>query len=571
MLLVILITGLLDGLGFTLFIPLLNIGTKNPGHEGSVQKYFDQFFQYVGLEKQLSTVLILIAFVFILKGLVKFLDSFYRASLLEKLIIKIRTKIFAGYSKTHFDFYVNSSNGFWNNILIQESKKMVAAFTVYVRVLATLASSLTFLLLSFFINAQMTTVGFIAGALFFILMTYTRRKAEHLSKKVIKQNARLQELIAQIVNNFKYLKATNRFTKLLKQTTKSTEDVADTQKNLTLVRSISESISEPFIVMVLSALIYFQTVVGSKPLSEILISLVLLNKVIRNIMTFQNTWQTFLAMTGSIDITIECFEDLDRNRENFTGEDISNIDKEIKLENISHRYGSIQALDDINITIKKNTTVAFVGHSGSGKSTIVNVISSLLKPTDGQVYYDNKNLTKLNPLSIRNLIGYVTQESVIFQDSVANNITCWDDPRHSNYSYTLQDSIAQANADEFIDKLEAGVETPLGDLGINLSGGQRQRISIAREFYKRPQLLILDEATSALDSKSEDMVRKSIDNMKGQLTVLMIAHRISTVQNADMIYVLDKGRIVEKGSFKELLEGENPIFQELHEYQNMNT
>lgn len=561
---VILITSLLDGLGFTLFIPLLDIGTENLQTDSNVQKYFDNFFNFFGIKKELSIVLALITGIFVLKGVVKFADGYYRASLLKTLIIKIRTEIVRKYSKATFDFYTNSSNGYWNNILILESKKMVAAFTVFARVLANIASSIIFLILSFFINAEMTIAGFVAGSLFFLLMTRIRKITQIQSKTLIKHHTRLQEFLTQIIHNFKYLKATNRFEKLLIQTTKSTTLVADTQKNLTLFRSLSESLSEPFIVIILSTLIYYQTIYISKSLSEILVSLFLLNKVIKYIMTFQNSWQVFLSMIGSIEETIKGLDELSNNKENLTGTTIRDFDNKIQLKNVSHQYGDIKALDKINIEICKNTTVAFVGHSGSGKSTIVNIISGLLSPTSGKVLIDENDLSQLNLSSVRDLIGYVTQESVIFQDSIVNNITCWDNKNNDQ----LENSIKMANAEEFISKLKDGTDTLLGDNGINLSGGQRQRISIARELYKQPKLLILDEATSALDSKSEEMVRKSIDSIKGQLTVLVVAHRISTVKNADCIYVLENGKIVEFGSFHDLLKNDNPVFQELYNLQD---
>ena len=200
--------------------------------------------------------------------------------------------------------------------------------------------------------------------------------------------------------------------------------------------------------------------------------------------------------------------------------------------------------------------VAFVGASGAGKSTLVTMLTGLLRPSSGRIAIGGVSYDKIDHRELREGIGYVTQESVIFNDTVHNNISLWSSDADSRNRVIA--TARAAGASDFIEALPDGYDSLLGDNGINISGGQRQRISIARELYKDASLLIFDEATSALDTESELEVQNSIDTLRGDKTIILIAHRLSTVKNCDMIFVLKEGRVVEQGDYDHLynLDGE---------------
>ena len=206
-----------------------------------------------------------------------------------------------------------------------------------------------------------------------------------------------------------------------------------------------------------------------------------------------------------------------------------------------------------------NKSIAFVGKSGSGKTTLANLICLLLKPNAGEIYIDNINSSDIETESWRDQIGYVSQETIIFDDTISNNISLSSKKEKGDQELLsrIKDSAAQANIDQFIESLPNGYETYVGGSGLKLSGGQRQRIFIARELFRNPKLLILDEATSALDNISEKAIQKSIDLLKGKITVILIAHRISTLKNTDYLYVLNEGKIEECGTFRDLSEMKN--------------
>lgn len=231
-------------------------------------------------------------------------------------------------------------------------------------------------------------------------------------------------------------------------------------------------------------------------------------------------------------------------------ERLEDFEREIEFRNVSFAYGEKEVLKNISFTVKKGETVALVGPSGGGKSTLADLIPRFYDPLNGEVFLDGKDVREYRLENLRSLIGIVTQESVLFNDTVARNIA------FGNKDFDLEEvkkAAKIANADEFISENESGYEMNIGDRGAKLSGGQRQRLSIARAVMKNPPILILDEATSALDSESEHLVQEALDKVMKDRTSVVIAHRLSTIQNADKIVVIREGEVVEMGTHAQLL------------------
>lgn len=236
----------------------------------------------------------------------------------------------------------------------------------------------------------------------------------------------------------------------------------------------------------------------------------------------------------------------------------------IKYEDVSFSYGGEkEVLHGINLEVKSGEIVALVGPSGAGKSTLVDLLPRFYDPTKGQIEIDGVDIRKIDLESLRNLLGIVTQETILFNDSVWNNIAYGHDG-------AAQDKVINvaraANAHDFISEMPQKYQTEIGDRGVKLSGGQRQRLAIARALFKNPPILILDEATSALDSESELLVQEAIDRLMESRTTFVIAHRLSTVQHADKIVVLDEGKIVQTGDHKSLIKEEG-LYKKLYEMQ----
>jgi len=298
--------------------------------------------------------------------------------------------------------------------------------------------------------------------------------------------------------------------------------------------------------------------------------LVFFYKAFSCVFRFQADWQKFNASLGGLEVIRKADRVLDENKELSGSKIVSNFNRVVELKGVNYSYGSRQVLFDINMNIPKNKSIGIVGESGAGKTTLFDVITGLLTPQSGKISIDGIDYSGLELSSLRNVIGYVTQEPVIFNDTIANNISFWEcDSQDDNCKKRIKDAVVLANCDSFINETEKGNDTVIGDKGVKLSGGQRQRIAIARELFKEPDIMIFDEATSALDTESEKLIQQSINSLKGERTIVIIAHRLSTVRNYDYIYVLKDGRLVEEGSFDELYGKTNSRFYSMCQAQNL--
>jgi subfamily B ATP-binding cassette protein MsbA len=244
---------------------------------------------------------------------------------------------------------------------------------------------------------------------------------------------------------------------------------------------------------------------------------------------------------------------------------ITHFEHSIEFKNVSFAYEGKQVLKHINLKIQKGKTIAIVGASGAGKSTLVDLIPRFHDVTSGEILIDGHNIKNYQLNDLRSLMGIVSQEPVLFNDTIRNNIALGGNTNDIN---AIQEAAKVANAFDFIQKKEQGFETIVGDRGSKLSGGEKQRVTIARAIFKNPPILILDEATSSLDTVSERQVQEAIDNLMKNRTSIVIAHRLSTVQNADEIIVLEQGEIRERGTHAELISQQG-IYKKLVEMQHV--
>jgi ATP-binding cassette, subfamily B, bacterial MsbA len=282
--------------------------------------------------------------------------------------------------------------------------------------------------------------------------------------------------------------------------------------------------------------------------------LAFLTLVLRLLQPLKQLSQMRTTAQSSLASAERLFEILDSpaeyQRDRGTRESAS-FERELRFEDVSFSYGDAQVLTGINLTARKGEVVALVGPSGSGKSTLVDLIPRFYEPTGGRITIDGIDTRDIKLPALRALTGIVSQETVLFHETVRNNIAYGAMTKYTQAE--IESAAKAANAHEFISELPSGYDTLLGERGTRLSGGQRQRLAIARALLTDPPILILDEATSALDTESERLVQEAVDRLLQGRTVFVIAHRLSTIAHADQILVLDRGEIVERGSHAELL------------------
>lgn len=562
--------GLLDGFGLAMFLPLLqmvnNSSSVSPEAMGNLRFLVD-FISAMGVSLNLVSVLLMMCVFFILKGIAYFYQGYYLVSVQQYFIRQIRLQNINGLNNMSYKSFVLSDIGQIQNSLTGEVDRVVKAFDNYFVAIQLGIMVMVYMGFAFLIDAQFAILVSIGGGLSNLVYQKIYKNTHGASYKLTIDNNFFQGLIIQYITNFKYLKATSY---LYKYSSKLHEAIIKIEKTNTKIGVLTAFLSgtrEPLIIIVVTFVIFLQTNVLGSPLGPILISLLFFYRALSNLMSMQGTWNLFLAVSGSLTHMKQFLEKVRKSHEVSGKQELHEFKNKIELINANFSYKEKLILEDINLTIFKNEIVAFVGESGSGKTTLVNLFSGLFPLDNGKMLIDGIGREILNVTSFQNRIGYITQDPVIFNDTIFNNVTFWAEPTPEN-KQRFDNAVRKASIEDFVNIQPDKENSMLGHYGVNLSGGQKQRISIARELYKDIDILILDEATSALDSETEKAIQDNIDSLKGYYTILIVAHRLSTIKNANRIVFMNEGKISQIGAFNELIT-KVPHFKRMVELQDL--
>lgn len=562
--------GVLDGLGLTMFLPLLQIANDSssidPESLGKLSFIID-FIEYTGIGLNIIAILIFMLFFFYMKGVVQYIFGVYKVDVLQGFVTRLRLKMLSGLKSLSYKYFVTADVGRIQNTLTGEVTRVVKAYTSYFKAFQYGIMVTVYMVFAFAIDAQFALLVSVGGILTNFLYKSLYKNTKDTSRKLTGDTNDFQSLIIQKVASFKYLKATGSLNKYGYKLSSSIWDIENSNKRIGKLGALLVAGKEPILVTVVVVIIYIQTSILGSPLEPILISLVFFYRALIYLMQMQVEYNAFLGVSGSLENMSEFEKELLENKETPGKKVINEPVEEMKLSSVSFYYNKTCVLQNIDLTVKKHETVAFVGESGSGKTTLVNILSGLFPVETGEYKINGSNSNELNMGTFQGKIGYITQDSVIFNDTLYNNVSFWAELTEENIQ-KFWIAIKKAALLDFTESLPLKENEILGNNGINLSGGQKQRISIARELYKDVEILILDEATSALDSETEKAIQQNIDDLKGQYTILIIAHRMSTIKNADRIVVMKNGKISNINSFQNLI-GESPYFKKLVELQEI--
>ena len=396
------------------------------------------------------------------------------------------------------------------------------------------------------------------------------RIAKSLKNAAKRSKSNLGDLIALLdesLTGIRVIKVFNAEDHFEKKFDETNEGYSRLMHKLYKREYLASPMSEFISLMVISVLLYVGgTIVFSGEISgELLIGyLVVFSQIIQPAKQFSDAIFKVNKGMASLERIREVLHAEETVLDKSDAVALSTFNERISFEGVSFKYGEEEVLKNISFNIEKGQTVALVGSSGSGKTTVAMLLARFYDPTSGSINIDGVAITHLKTKSLRAHMGMVTQDALLFNDTVANNIVLSES--HTNEK--LMEAARVSNSLEFIEELENKFETNIGDGGMRLSGGQRQRLSIARAIYKNPSILILDEATSALDTQSEKYVQDAISKMMKNRTALVIAHRLSTIQQADLILVMQAGEIVQRGTHKELISQEG-LYKTLVEMQEL--
>lgn len=565
---------LAEGFGIALLLPLLQ--ATEVGQEeldGGIQQVLYDMLQWMGIADSIVWILAFIGVVFVAKGLLKFVEQGYFGYLQAQLLRELKSKLYDAYNTMDYRYYISRNTGHFINVINGQINGFYSAFVEFIRFLSQVITVTTYFGVAFLIAWEFALMAVGIGIVILYLFKYLNGYVGGLSRKAAKEKSTLNSLLVQALQGFKYIAATGQKVHLREGVMQSIWRYTGYELRKKLASAVTTALKEPVSVFFLIGVIIIQVTVFNAAIAPIFVALILFHRGMQGVMGIQASWQRTMEKVGSLEMVDDEFAALCHHKEADGTRSIGQLSEAIELDAVSFSYSEDDdhALREVAVTIPSNTTVAFVGESGAGKSTLIDMLVLLLRPQHGELRIDGEPGREIELNSWRSQISYVSQETVMFDDTVANNICLWRGDVNNDQSVReqVEEAARKAYAHHFIMDLPDGYNTVIGDRGVRLSGGQRQRLFIARELYRNPNLLILDEATSALDTESERYIQDSIDALKGEMTVVIIAHRLSTIKNVDYVYVMDRGRIIEEGPYQELRAKANGRFKAMVEMQKL--
>jgi ATP-binding cassette, subfamily B, bacterial MsbA len=506
----------------------------------------------------------------ILANIFRYLSQRILKTVEAQTIASLRQAVFEKTMKLHFGFFNNERKG---NLMahlttdVQEVENSIGrAFTASIKEVFTLVM---YFITLFNMSVKLTLFSLIILPLSSGIIALISRKLRRAARDVQSLQSTMVSTLDEVFGGMRIVKGFNAEQVVSEKFRKENYNYKAAVLRMVYRQEMTSPLSEAMGVSVVAGILLYGgslVISGDNSLtaSTFISFIILFSQVMRPAKSISDAFSTVQRGIASSERILKLIDTVPAIQDATDAVDIQDFNHEIEFKNVSFSYEtSRKVLDNISFKIPKGKTVALVGTSGGGKSTIADLVPRFYDPTEGQILVDGVDVKQIKIQSLTKQIGIVTQESILFNDTVFNNITFGSEASENQ----VIEAAKVANAHTFISQLKDGYQTLIGDRGGRLSGGQRQRLSIARAVLKNPPILILDEATSALDTESEKLVQEALTHLMQNRTTLVIAHRLSTIQHADEILVINKGKIVERGTHESLLQNEEGFYRKLNSLQ----
>jgi subfamily B ATP-binding cassette protein MsbA len=585
------VPGMIFGvLNFVLILPVLEIifeqkaitYIENPEFSLTDAQYFKTIFYNLlykvntswGASGTLVIVCVAVMIASFFANLFKYLAQRTLVSMRVYVLKSMRNAIFGKITKMPVAYFNEKRKGdlmsTLSNDIGEVQNSVVSSFQVIFKEPIIIVGNMVVL---FYMSYQLTIFSLIAAPVSAFFIGRLARKLKRDAGIAQKHQADIMSIIEETISGMRIIKAFNAQKYVCRKFENANENYRKSSKQVANRQEMASPMSEFLGVTIVLTIVYFggQLVLGGNlqmSASEFIVYIALYYNIL---VPVKELTRSFTSIQRGMASAKRVFDVLDYSVDLLKVENpapINEFKDKIEFENVSFHYSekNSEVLHNIGLTIPKGQTCALVGHSGAGKSTMADLIPRFYDVTGGELKLDGVNIKNYQPKELISLMGIVSQESILFNDTVFNNIAFgWEEATEAN----VRKAAEIANAHEFIVKLEDGYNTLIGDRGNRLSGGQRQRLAIARAVLRNPPILILDEATSALDTESERLVQDALYKLMQNRTSIVIAHRLSTIRNADCIVVLQEGKIIEQGTHEELI-AKKMVYFNLCNMQNFN-
>lgn len=560
---------LFNALSMVMLIPMLNVmfdKTKKvytePVYTGLKQlpSYAKQYLDYVVTQQkdQQIALLIMVALVilmFFFKNIFNYLAMYYVTFLRNGTLKDLRLAMYEKVIHLPLSFYSEKRRGDVMIRMTNDVGEVQFSFLSILEIIIKEPLTIVFTIASmFYLSTKLTIFVFIFIPASGFIISFIGKSLKRKSNRVQQESGIFLSIIDETLSGLKIIKSYNSEDNFQGKYKESAQKLYKFSNSLINRNNLATPISEFLGIIVIAALLWFGgnmvLIEHSLEGTEFITYMGLAYNILTPAKSLSKASYTLKGAMAAADRVLEILEQENTIDNKPDAIKKTSFDNNIAIENITFRYGDENVLKNFSVTVPKGKTIALVGQSGSGKSTIANLLTRFYDVQEGAIKVDEIDIKDIEMHSLRNLLGLVTQDSILFNDTIRGNVALG---KLDATDEEIIEALKIANAYEFVKDLPEGINTNVGDSGNKFSGGQKQRISIARAVLKNPPIMILDEATSALDTESEKLVQVALENMMQNRTSIVIAHRLSTIQKADNIIVMKKGEIVEQGTHNELL------------------
>ncbi len=533
-LVILLFKGLTEGVGLLFVLPLLAIAGVSELDTSNSQliKFIQQNFETMGLSISVTTVLIIYFLIMCFYAILSYSQGLITVQINKRVVDRWRNILFERITYASWSSLQRIKGSDLQALLTSDVRRFASISNQTIQLVGTLILMTIYLFLSFTLSIQLTLMSFIPIGILVFLSGPINKKTFKVGEDSVKHNKSMQSSIVEHLASIKLVKS---YQKEHEHLVEFQENSLATEKQAVAFVKASGRTKLLFdvlasFVIVVYIFIAFNTV--SLPISELLLLIFIFARIIPRVSKLARAYQQILNNLPSFEATQQAIHILSQEKEPTGTLSSSVFKKELKFENVSFSYGSKEVLRNFNCSIPANKTTIILGSSGAGKSTLIDLLMGFLKVESGSILVDNTSLSELDPASWKSGIAYVPQDAFLFHKSIRENLR-WVDSTVDESA--LWNALEQAGGQEFVQLLPNGLDTVVGDRGMQISGGERQRIALARALLRKPQLLILDEATNAIDDKNEELIYNALEHLKNEMTILIVAHRSSLVKLAEKV------------------------------------
>ncbi len=544
--------GIAEGLGMSMLLPLLsmslkhgNAGTTAVHHHSSIEQTVSSFFAFIGIQPTVPILLMLFVMSIILKAVLVLVANRQVGYMVAQVATDLRLALLRAIFASRWEYFVHQPAGAFTNAFATEASRSASAYLFAMRIMALVLNALVYITVALMVAWKATIIALTAGIFILYILKQLVKRAKQAGRDQTNQLKSLLSLMTDTLQSIKPLKAMSREDMTKRMLENETLNLNQALRLQVFSKEALKALQEPLTTVFFAFGLYVALIWLKLPMASVLVMVYMLAKILKTLQRAQREQQSMVIAESAYWSMCHRIREAERQKELSQGSIKPQFQHEIRLSDVSFSYGDRKILHDISMTFPKGTFTAVAGPSGTGKTTVVDLISGLLWPDKGQIFIDRTELRKIDIRAWRRMIGYVPQETLLLHDSIFVNVTLGD-PAFSEKDVEL--SLKKAGAWDFVCGLPQGMHTMTGERGSRLSGGQRQRITIARALVHRPALLILDEATSALDPESEQEICKTLLKLRGDLTIIAISHHDALIDTAERAYRLENGSVVwEKG------------------------